>query len=105
MTEKLYDISSKIKDFECTVLRCELSGGEYLIETDRTAFFPESGGQCGDTGKIGDAVIIDTRYDGERIVHISHSPIRRAEAIEPRSISPRAIAECRITRASTSSPP
>lgn len=80
MTEKLYDISSKIKDFECTVLRCELSDGEYLIETDRTAFFPESAGQCGDTGTIGDAVITDTRYDGERIVHISRSPLEAGKS-------------------------
>lgn len=80
MTEKLYDISSKIKEFDCTVLRCELSGGEYLIETDKTAFFPESGGQRGDTGTIGDAVITDTRYDGERIVHVSSSPLEPGES-------------------------
>ena len=75
MTEKLYHISGRIKDFDCLVLRCDLSDGKYLIETDKTAFFPESAGQCGDTGTIGDAVITDTVYDGDRIVHISGSPL------------------------------
>lgn len=75
MTEKLYDISSKIKEFDATVIRCEKAENGFLTELDKTAFFPESGGQCGDTGKIGDAAVIDTQYDGERIVHITTVPL------------------------------
>jgi alanyl-tRNA synthetase len=46
--------------------------------TDRTVFYAESGGQVGDTGtaRIGDKslVVIDTRYESGRIVHIAEWP-------------------------------
>lgn len=75
MTEKLYDISSKTKEFDATVIRCEKNESRFFIELDRTAFFPESGGQCGDTGRIGDVSVIDTQYDGDRIIHITEKPL------------------------------
>ncbi len=80
MTEKLYDISGKIKEFDATVLRCEKTEKGFIAELDKTAFFPESGGQCGDTGKIGDALVTDTQYDGERIVHMINSPLEEGKA-------------------------
>jgi alanyl-tRNA synthetase len=37
---------------------------------DRTAFYPTSGGQPNDLGKIGDANVLDVRDDGDEIIHI-----------------------------------
>lgn len=52
MTEKLYDIDSYIWEFEATVLSCEEREGGYAVVLDRTAFFPEGGGQGADLGTL-----------------------------------------------------
>lgn len=50
MSEKLYYKDSHINEFSATVLDCvETESGQWLVELDRTAFFPEGGGQYADT--------------------------------------------------------
>lgn len=66
MTEKLYYKNSYIKEFSATVISCEKVGKSYKIILDKTAFFPEGGGQKADTGIIGDAKVSDVQeIDGE----------------------------------------
>ncbi|MFZ5787063.1 MAG: hypothetical protein ACOY3Y_11535 [Acidobacteriota bacterium] len=36
---------------------------------DRTAFFPESGGQGADHGQLGEARVVDVRVDAQGVVH------------------------------------
>ena len=50
MTEKLYYIDSHIHEFEATILECESVKNGYALILDRSAFFPEGGGQAADTG-------------------------------------------------------
>ncbi len=69
MTEKLYYKSSKIKEFTATVLHCENAGKSFKIILDKTAFFPESGGQASDIGKIGDAFVFDVKEENGELVH------------------------------------
>ena len=53
MTEKLYYENSHLFSFSASVLGCEKKDdSKYLITLDRTAFFPEGGGQRADTGSI-----------------------------------------------------
>ena len=52
-TEKLYYIASHLLDFEATVLDCRETEKGWALILDRTAFFPEGGGQQADTGFIG----------------------------------------------------
>ncbi len=52
MTEQLYYQDSYIKDFEALVLSCIPNGNHFEAVLDRTAFFPEGGGQCADTGVL-----------------------------------------------------
>lgn len=52
MTEQLYYQDSYIKDFEAVVLSCISNGNHFEAVLDRTAFFPEGGGQCADTGML-----------------------------------------------------
>ena len=55
MTEKIYYLDAYIREFDATVLSCEKSGEIYEVTLDRTAFFPEEGGQYSDRGFISDA--------------------------------------------------
>lgn len=50
MTEKLFYQDSHLREFTATVSECVPDGGQYQIVLDRTAFFPEGGGQYADTG-------------------------------------------------------
>ena len=75
MTEKLYYIDSHMKTFTATVTSCEKDGGLYLVTLDRTAFFPEGGGQLGDSGNIGDALVFDTHEKDGRILHYVNRPL------------------------------
>ena len=43
---------------------------ENAVELDRTVFYPLGGGQAGDTGRIGDWRVIDTRKSGEAVLHL-----------------------------------
>lgn len=52
MTEQLYYQDSYIKEFEAVVLSCIPKGNKFEAVLDRTAFFPEGGGQEADTGVL-----------------------------------------------------
>ena len=74
MTEKLYYLDSHMFEFEAEVLECrELERG-YGIILDRTAFFPEGGGQPADTGVIGGVAVTDVQERGGEIIHYSSAP-------------------------------
>ena len=70
MTEKLYYKDQYIKKFTAKVLSCVKNGDKYEVVLDKTAFFPEGGGQPGDRGKIGGAKVLDTVEKGGKIIHI-----------------------------------
>ncbi len=61
MTEKLYYKDAYTKKFDATILSCNPCGERYAVTLDRSAFFPEEGGQTADTGKIGNALVLDVR--------------------------------------------
>jgi alanyl-tRNA synthetase len=69
MTEKLFYKDPYTREFEAEVV--DIDGNKIIL--DRTAFYAESGGQPGDTGKIGDARVIDTVYEGGKITHVTES--------------------------------
>ena len=69
MTERLYYADSKMKRFTATVTSCEAVKDGYAVTLDRTAFFPEGGGQAGDSGLIGRARVSDTQEKNGEIIH------------------------------------
>lgn len=75
-TEKLYYIDSHLTVFSARVLRCDsLEDGRYAVVLDRTAFFPEGGGQSADTGTIGEARMLDVRERKGEILHFLTSAL------------------------------
>ena len=68
-TEKLYDQDSFLFTFRARVISCEAQKKGFALELDRTAFFPEGGGQQPDTGTIGEARVSDVQEREGRIWH------------------------------------
>ena len=56
-TLKLYENDAYISAFTAEVLSCERKGKYYDVVLDKTAFFPEGGGQLSDAGKISKAKV------------------------------------------------
>ncbi len=65
-TRKLFYEDPYEKSFTAKVLGVE---GKYLI-LDQTLFYPEGGGQVGDTGVIESVKVVDTQSSGAVVVHI-----------------------------------
>ena len=85
-TEKLYYKDSHKKEIEARVLRCEKNaqGDGYRIVLDRTAFFPEGGGQFGDIGWLNEVKVTDTREKGGIIFHETKEPLEEGSTVKGR---------------------
>ena len=90
MTEKLFYQDSHLAEFEAKVLSCEpvtpdiLPGHSngYAAELDRTAFFPEGGGQYADTGVLGGVRVTDVQEKDGRILHLLESPLEPGTCVK-----------------------
>lgn len=75
-TEKLYDKDSYLKEFQATVVSCEQKNETtWRITLDKTVFFPEGGGQTGDSGWLNDVKVTDTREKNGVIYHETKAPL------------------------------
>jgi alanyl-tRNA synthetase len=74
-TERLYYTDSFLREFEATVISCEPEGERWKVVLDRTAFYPTSGGQPFDTGKLGDAPVTEVADVEHKIVHYTSAAI------------------------------
>ena len=81
MTEKLYYLDSHMADFEAVVLACEEAKTGFAVELDRTAFFPEGGGQPADTGVLGTVRVLDVHEKGGHILHFTDGPLPVGERV------------------------
>jgi len=72
-TARLYWEDSYRTEFEARVLERDATGLRLYL--DRTAFYPESGGQPCDTGWINDVAVREVVEEGERIAHVLEMPV------------------------------
>lgn len=70
MTRRLYHEDAYLRSFEAAVLAVTAWKGRPAVIVDRTAFYPEAGGQLGDRGSLGGVAVVDTQEAGGAIVHI-----------------------------------
>ena len=68
-TERAYYHNPYLKEFTAQILESVPAGKGFSLYLDRTAFYPESGGQPADRGWIGDVPLLDVVDEGERIAH------------------------------------
>ncbi len=68
-TVKLYYEDSRLREFDARVLECRQEGQSWLVTLDRTAFYPEGGGQAGDTGTLAGVRVLDTQEHAQEVIH------------------------------------
>jgi alanyl-tRNA synthetase len=69
-TRRLYFEDAYLRDFEAAVVEKRRHGQNSAVVLDRTAFYPESGGQPADTGTLAGVSVVGVFEDGDRIVHV-----------------------------------
>ena len=80
-TEKLYYADPFLQEFTATVLSCEAAKGGFAVTLDRTAFYPEGGGQPCDFGTLGEAKVRDVQEKDGVIVHTCDKALPVGEAV------------------------
>ena len=68
-TEKLYYADPFLKDFTATVLDCQPGKNGFVVTLDRTAFYPEGGGQPADHGTLDGAAVTDVHEKNGVVLH------------------------------------
>ncbi len=75
MTEKLYYIDAYTSEFTATAVSSEKLGELYDTVLDRTAFFPEEGGQYADSGEIAGVRVLNVLEKGGVIHHYTEKEV------------------------------
>ena len=77
MTERLYYTDSYLTEFRARVVDASPDGQRVYL--DRTAFYPTSGGQPFDTGKLGGFDVLEVVDEGDRIAHVLSERLKESE--------------------------
>jgi len=80
-TEKLYYHDAYLKEFTATVLSCEQSKGGWQVVLDRTAFYPEGGGQPADHGTLDGVAVTDVHEKDGVVFHTCTQEVEIGKAI------------------------
>lgn len=82
MTERLYDNDSHLKEFTATVLDSYPKADGFFTVLDRTAFFPEGGGQPSDTGYLDGIRVYDVQTDNGIIYHYTTEQLEIGQQVK-----------------------
>ena len=80
-TEKLYYNDPFLKDFTATVLSCEETKGGYQVVLDRTAFYPEGGGQPAEHGTLGGIAVTDVHEKDGVVFHTCEKTVEIGKSV------------------------
>ena len=83
-TERLYYEDAFLKQFTADVLSCEPAGEMYRVVLNRTAFYPEGGGQPADMGVLDIAAVVDVQEENGVIYHICDQPLQTGQTVSGR---------------------
>ncbi len=84
MTDRLYYTDPHLRAFDATIARVGRRDGRLAVTLDRTAFYPTSGGQPFDTGRLGSLRVVDViDEDDGSITHVVELGKPNAEPVTP----------------------
>jgi alanyl-tRNA synthetase len=76
MTDRLYYTDAYLCEFDADVTACVPSGDRFAVTLSATAFYPASGGQPHDLGRLGDRAVVDVvDEDDGRLSHLLDGPL------------------------------
>ena len=85
MTERIYYTDPACLEFDATVISASTADGRSIVVLDRTAFYPTSGGQPFDTGRLGEADVTDViDLDDGAIGHVVSAPLVEGATVRGR---------------------
>lgn len=80
-TLKLYETDAYISRFEAAVISCEADERGYRTLLDKTAFFPEGGGQPSDTGALSGIEVFDVQILSGEMYHYTKTPFEVGDKV------------------------
>mgnify|MGYP004701603535 FL=1 len=80
-TEKLYYAAPFLKTFTATVLDCQPGKNGFVVTLDRTAFYPEGGGQPADQGTLDGAAVTDVHEKNGVVLHNVDSAVEIGKTV------------------------
>ena len=80
--EKLFYENPYLKSFTARVVSCVPVKKGFETELDRTAFYPEGGGQPSDTGVLGGVRVLDVQEKNGRILHITDQALTEGAEVQ-----------------------
>ena len=75
MTSRIYYTDPSCVMFEAVVSRTLVHDDRPAAVLDRTAFYPTSGGQPFDTGRLGNVNVVDVVDLGDEVIHLLSAPL------------------------------
>ena len=80
MTHRLYYTDPYLRAFDATVARLDRRDDRLLVTLDRTAFYPTSGGQPFDTGRLGALTVVEAvDEDDGTVTHVTELKTENVE--------------------------
>lgn len=81
MTERLFEKDAYCRNFTADVVSCEEKDGFFFVVLDKTAFFPEGGGQAPDKGIINGINVLDVQEKDGIIYHKTEKGLNINETV------------------------
>lgn len=82
--EKLYYLTPFAAEFQAEVLTCEKGKKGFEVLLDKTAFYPEGGGQPYDTGTLGSVKVSEVHEKGGEVIHYTDGPLKAGQTVHGR---------------------
>ncbi|MGI8785994.1 MAG: alanyl-tRNA editing protein [Acidobacteriota bacterium] len=81
-TGKIYYTDSYCRRFEATVREVRAIAEGFLVDLDQTCFYPTSGGQPHDLGRLQEATVLDVLEEEDRVLHrISDDVLHQGQVV------------------------
>lgn len=74
-TERLYYADPTLTRFDARVIEHVERDGRWVVMLDRTAFYPEGGGQPPDRGALNGVAVLDVQTEGDDVWHTLGAPL------------------------------